>query len=241
MAAGAMLFSRSHSQTPHAPGLRPRAPLRRSPPRDQALEPSSHAEHQEKRPQPHLRPRCPLLHCPEAAGILGRASQGNDRPRNSAPSSRPPQPLAGGQTKGHSPLCHGLGARCPGQACAPGVAKPTKIQGTPGFQPQPRLPRPVLSLRRPAATRGGAAAGRDPAAPAPWQLGNLGCCAPAAADGESGHQLRGWRCHPAPSHGQGTGSNPHIGSAFSTWAGEPGLGLLNRSHWRFVKKPGPYP
>lgn len=150
--------------------------------------------------------------------LLLESSQGTDRPCNSAPSSRPPQPLAGGQTEGHFTLCHWLRAQPPWLACAPGVAEPTKIQATPGFQP--RLPRPVLSLRERKATSPGSpeqASGAglwgevERAAPAHWQLGNLRSSALAIAGWASAHQLPGQRFHSAPPpqpHPSATGWEP---------------------------------
>lgn len=72
-------------QTPHEPGLGALAPLRR-PSRDQALEPSSHADphpqlrlhHQKVRSYPRLRPRWPVrLRGPKTARIREKASQGH--------------------------------------------------------------------------------------------------------------------------------------------------------------------
>ena len=100
-----------------------------------------------KWPQPHLRSRCPAL----LQNCFWRAHREPIGPAT-PPSSRPPQPLAGGQSEGHFALCHWLRAQSPWLACAPGVAEPTKIQATPEFQP--RLPRPVLSLRERKATAG---------------------------------------------------------------------------------------
>ena len=144
-----------------------------------------------KWPQPHLRSRCPAL----LQNCFWRAHREPMGPAT-PPSSRPPQPLAGGQSEGHFALCHWLRAQSPWLACAPGVAEPTKIQATPGFQP--RLPRPVLSLRERKATMPGSpvqaseaglrGGGRTSGACAlaawePWVLcsGNrrLGKCAPA--------------------------------------------------------------
>ena len=205
------------------------------------LGPSSHGDHQEMATAtPEISvPRPP----PES---LLESSQGTDRPCNSAPSSRP-QPLAGGQTDRHFALFHWLRAQCPWLACAPGVAEPTKIQATPGFQP--RLPRPVLSPRERKAGKLGSpepaseaglrrwgAGGVERAAPAHWWLGDLGCSALAIAGWASAHQLPGQRFHSAPRQGLGTGSNPRIGSAFSNWAQRPGLEQFNRSHWSLKKK-----
>ena len=75
------------------------------------------------------------------------------------------------------------------QACAPRVAKATKVQGTPEFQPQPHLPRPVLSLRRPAATRGAGGAGlqggtQQRLGPVNWRI--LGAVLPQLRVGKVG-------------------------------------------------------
>ena len=197
-----------------------------------------------KWPQPHLRSRCPAL----LQNCFWRAHREPMGPAT-PPRSRPPQPLAGGQSEGHFALCHWLRAQSPWLACAPGVAEPTKIQATPGFQP--RLPRPVLSLRERKATAGVSSTsvgggspggGRTSGACAlaawePWVLcsGNrrLGKCAPATWT-----EVSLCTAPPTPPlpHGLGTGSNPPIGSAFSNGAQQPGLGQFNRSHWSSNKQ-----
>ena len=166
-----------------------------------------------KWPQPHLRSRCPAL----LQNCFWRAHREPMGPAT-PPSSRPPQPLAGGQSEGHFALCHWLRAQSPWLACAPGVAEPTKIQATPGFQP--RLPRPVLSLRERKATMPGSpvqaseaglrGGGRTSGACAlaawePWVLcsGNrrLGKCAPATWTEVS-------LCTPPQPHPSATGWEP---------------------------------
>lgn len=194
---------------PGASGDRPPPPSG-----DRTLGPSSHGDHQE------MATATPEISVPRAPPeSLLESSQRTDRPCNSVPSSRPPQPLAGGQTDRHFALFHWLRAQCPWLACAAGVAEPTKIQATPGFQPG--LPRPVLSLReRKAGTLGSAeqaseaglrrwrVGGVERAAPAHWRLGDLGCSALAIAGWASAHQLPGQRFHSAPPPGAGNWKQP---------------------------------